>query len=426
MTVRSGRVLDELIALPGEIDSACTKKVIGLLAETVAAYPETPVATFDVIVAGRRRRIHLKLEGLSPWGSIKGRTAVGLLASVAPLLTDRSRIIESTSGNLGVAMAGLCRELAVPFTAVVDDRLPACVNRMIRHQGAELLAVHGTRDADDDLQVRRIRLASHLSALDHNVIWTNQYENAANPLIHAIWTGPELFNQLPHVQAIVVAASTGGTLGGLARATRSNNSNIMVVGADVVGSRVFGGPSGPRVLTGVGASRPSRHLQNVSCDAVEIVPSWHGVARCREWRDKTGLSLGGSSGVVLAAALRCFAVRPQLTTVACVCPDLGDNYADTIYDDDWLRSQRAALGGDYDCLYERLPSVDLIQWRGKRNPQKCQQHARTCSPIRSNSDLRLRWFGYLVSSTPAPPAACSLTGTEGGCQFVVSDDPLRR
>jgi len=368
MTVRSGRVLDELSALAGEIDTPRAKMVFDLLAETVAAYPQTPAATFDVIVAGRGRRIHLKLEGLSPWGSIKGRTAVGLLASVAPRLTDHSRVIESTSGNLGVAMAGLCRELAIPFTAIVDDRLPTCMDRMIRNQGAELLAVAGTRDADDDLLASRIRLALHLSSLDPNVVWTNQYENAANPLIHAIWTGPELFTQLPHVQAIVVAASTGGTLGGLARAAKSSNPNAIVVGADVVGSRVFGGPSGPRVLTGVGASRPSRHLQEVTCDAVEIVPSWHGVARCREWRDKTGLALGGSSGVVLAAALRCLAARPQLTTVACVCPDLGDNYADTIYDDDWLRSQHAVLEGADDCPPEPLPSVELIQWAWEAEP----------------------------------------------------------
>jgi N-(2-amino-2-carboxyethyl)-L-glutamate synthase len=366
MTTRSGRVLDEL--LPREIDSANTRKVVDVLAETVASYPKTPVASFDVIVAGRRRRIHLKLEGLSPWGSIKGRTAVGLLASVAPLVTDRSRLIESTSGNLGVAMAGLCRKLALPFTAVVDDRLPVRMDRRMRELGAELLAVDATRDGEDDLLASRLRLVSKVCALDDNAIWTNQYENPANPLIHAVWTGPELLAQLPQVQAIVVAASTGGTLAGLARATRFNNPNIMVVGADVVGSRVFGGQSGRRVLTGVGAGRPSQHLQNVICDAVEIVPSWHGVARCREWHDKTGLSLGGSSGVVLAAAFRCLAARPELTTVACLCPDLGDNYAETIYDDGWVRFQRAAVARDDDCRLEPLPSVELIQWAWEAKP----------------------------------------------------------
>jgi N-(2-amino-2-carboxyethyl)-L-glutamate synthase len=358
--LQSARLLDKLVLRRNEVDSVCAARVMEMLAETVAAYPETPVATFDIVVVGRRRRIYLKLEGLSPWGSIKGRTAVGLLASVAPLLTDHTHVVESTSGNLGVAMAGLCRELGVPFTAVVDDRLPPRIDQTIRQQGANLLAVNDTDATDHDLLASRIRMASYLSAVDQNVIWTNQYENAANPQIHAIWTGPELLTQLPHVQAIVVAASTGGTLSGLARAIRASAPDTKVVGADVVGSRVFGGQSAPRVLTGVGASRPSRHLQNVTCDAVEIVPSWHGVTWCREWCDTTGLSLGGSSGVVLAAAFRFLAASPELTTVACVCPDLGDNYAETIYNDDWVRSQRAALGGDGECRAELFPSVDLI------------------------------------------------------------------
>src|SRR5205085_6890061 len=99
-------------------------------------------------------------------GSIKGRTAVGLLASVAPLVTDRSRLIESTSGNLGVAMAGLCRKLALPFTAVVDDRLPVRMDRRMRELGAELLAVDATRDGEDDLLASRLRLVSKVCALD--------------------------------------------------------------------------------------------------------------------------------------------------------------------------------------------------------------------------------------------------------------------
>lgn len=358
--LQSSHVLNKLVLRPGGDGSSRAKRVMDVLVDTVAAYPETPVATFGVVVTGRRRLIHLKLEGFSPWGSIKGRTAVGLLASVAPLLTDHSRIVESTSGNLGVAMAGLCYELGVPFTAVVDDRLPVRMGQTIRNHGADLLIVPPTDDTDHDLLASRIRAAAQLSAVDQNVIWTNQYDNAANPLIHTLWTGPELLTQLPHVQAIVVAVSTGGTLRGLACATRSTAPDIMVIGADVVGSRVFGGQSGPRFLTGVGASRPSRHLQNVTCDAVEIVPSWHGVVRCREWRDKTGLSLGGSSGVVLAAALRCFAAHPELTAVACVCPDLGDNYADTIYNDYWVESQRAALRDERECPPELWPSVDLI------------------------------------------------------------------
>jgi cysteine synthase len=337
-----GPVLDMIASRSGDTSSARAGEVLDLLAERIASYPVTPIVTFDVQVEGRRRRIQLKLEGESPWRSIKGRTAIGLIASVAWRVTERSRLIESTSGNLGVALAALSRELGLAFTAVVDDLLPTQMRQRIHADGALLLPADGNFAGGDRL-ASRIRTVSRICAADPNVIWTNQYENAANPLIHEVWTGPELLTQVPDVQAIFVGVSTGGTLGGLARATRTAGRDVKVVGTDVEGSRVFGGRAGPRVLTGIGASKPSKHLDASMCDAVEVMSSWDGIVQCRDWKQVTGLCLGGSSGVVLAAALRHLAAHPDLTTVACVCPDLGDNYTETIYNDEWVRAQRSRL-----------------------------------------------------------------------------------
>ena len=210
----------------------------------------------------------------------------------------------------------------------------------MRSHGATL--VRAADPQDGDVLGSRIRTAGRLCARDPNAVWTNQYANVANPMIHEIWTGPELLAQLPSMDALFIGASTGGTLRGISRAARNAGRNTKVIGIDVVGSRVFGGEPGPRLVTGIGASRPSRHLNATDCDAVAIVPSWDAVMQCRQWKDLTGLALGGSSGAVLAATLNSLASNPRLIEVACLCPDFGENYLDTIYDDRWVDAQRAA------------------------------------------------------------------------------------
>lgn len=307
--------------------------VLDLLADRIARYPTTPVEAFDVRVEGRVRRILLKLEGESPWRSIKGRTAISLICSVAHRITDGSRLVESTSGNLGVALAALAADLGLPFTAVVDDRLPDMMRRRMRAFGAELLPADGA-DGADRLQ-SRLNTVARQCAEDPGVVWPNQYDNPMNPRVHEIWTGPELLAQAPDAQALFVGVSTGGTLAGVSRAARAARPELKIVGVDVEGSRAFGGAAGVRILTGIGSGIPSRYLGDGVCDAVEVVSSLAGARQCRAWREATGLGLGGSSGAVLAAALGHLARHPELDRVLCLCPDLGENYADTIYDDAW-------------------------------------------------------------------------------------------
>ena len=310
------------------------REVLQVLADQVRRYPRTSVRNFDVRVTGRKRKIRLKLEGESPWHSVKGRTAIGLLASLTGRMTSDSAVIESTSGNLGVALAGLCRAAGVRFIAVVDDRLPSIMRRRMTEQGADLVVADHATAQGDRLAARMRRVAT--IAADPCVLWPNQYDNPANPLTHELWTGPEFLEQVPQAQAIFVGASTGGTLAGCVRAARASGRPIKVVGVDVEGSRVFGGPAGDRVLTGIGASRVSSHVNSAMCDAVESVIGWDSVQQCRRWKGATGIELGGSSGAVLAAAIRHLNRHDDLTDVACLCPDLGDNYADTIYHDRWI------------------------------------------------------------------------------------------
>jgi cysteine synthase A len=338
---RADEILDQLAQPDRTRVSDRTAKGFDLLAERIVDYPVTPVACYELQVAGRNRLIGFKLEGESPWRSIKGRTAIGLLASVLGRTTDRSTLIESTSGNLGVALSALAGDLDLPFIAVVDDRLPSAMERRMRLAGADLLPADPGPDGMDGLS-RRLRTVARLRAADPDALWPDQYGNPVNPLVHRIWTGPELLAQAPQAQALFIGASTGGTLAGVSRAARAARADLKIVGVDVEGSRALGGPHGGRLLSGIGSSRVSEYCDQSTCDAVEVVSSRSGIVHCRAWQRATGLGLGGSGGAVLAAALRHLAAHPELTSVLCLCPDLGENYADTIYDDAWVQAQGIA------------------------------------------------------------------------------------
>lgn len=330
-----GRLLDR------SPTSAQGRQLVNRLDAMVAGYPRTPMVVLQVEIAGRARTIRLKLEGESPWGSIKGRTAIGLLCSVAHRIGERSHLVESTSGNLGVALAELARDTELRFTAVVDERLPNAHSRRLAQLSADLI----TADPEPGVShlQRRLNTVARLVGTNPDWIWLNQYDNPANPRVHEVWTAPELHQQVPGMQAIFVAASTGGTLAGVAGYLRRAAPRTTIVGVDVQGSSVFGGAPGPRILTGIGASRQSRHLVPQSFDATEIVSCWEGIGCCRALAEAVGLRLGGSSGAVLTACLRYLWRRPEITDVVCVCPDLGTNYGDSIYDDGWIARERNRL-----------------------------------------------------------------------------------
>ena len=170
--------------------------------------------------------------------------------------------------------------------------------------------------------------------------WTDQYTNPANPRVHFEQTGPEILRQAgPGVDSVFVAASTGGTLAGIASHIRAaqHEPRIHVVGVDAAGSVALGGRPSPRRLTGYGASSRSAFVDGTLLDAVVHVTDADAIATCHKLADETGLYLGGSSGAALVACVRYLTAHPHLRKPVCVCPDYGEKYLDSLYDQDWTR-----------------------------------------------------------------------------------------
>lgn len=301
--------------------------------------PLTPLEQIQVNIAGRRLTVSLKLESFNRHGSIKDRTAAALLESLraSSALSPETEVVESTSGNLGIALAARCAELGLRFRAVVDPRTPSRTIARIRELGACVDMVDAQDETGGYLLTRLARIRALLAEDGVHRVWPNQYGSEANPRAHETGTGPELLYQAgPELDAVFVAVSTGGTLAGIARCLRRERPDVEIVAVDSAGSVALGGRPGPRLLTGIGSSQRSAFLEPWMYDTKYAISDDRAVAVCRALRYTGGPWVGGSSGAAIAACLEHLERNPRISHPAVICPDHGRGYADTLYDDQWL------------------------------------------------------------------------------------------
>ncbi|WP_195757177.1 2,3-diaminopropionate biosynthesis protein SbnB [Pseudomonas syringae] len=291
-------------------------------------------------VTGLGHDFFLKMESLNPAGSIKLKTAVGLINDVQArgLLGPETILIESSSGNLGVALAMICAERGIPFTCVVDPNSSSHNIRMMRSYGAEVIQVE-TPDANGGFLGTRIQLIRHKVASDARYVWLNQYENAANPRAHARTTASSISRHFGHVDYLFVGAGTTGTLMGCIQHFQRHHPTTRIIAVDSVGSVTFGTPASRRFIPGLGTSQRPPIFDSDGIHALEMVPEAHTVAMCRILARSKGMLVGGSTATVIAAV---HAWRERIepgAVVVALSPDWGERYLDTLYDDHWVEQR---------------------------------------------------------------------------------------
>jgi N-(2-amino-2-carboxyethyl)-L-glutamate synthase len=329
------------------------------LAAAIEQIGNTPLKAVGLKIAGVVRTVHLKLEGENPAGSVKDRTAFALVEHLERLgkITRDSVVIESTSGNLGVALALICRARGYQFVAVIDPKSTSeNVERMLAF-GGEVVKVHEA-DATGGYLLGRLRRVQEMCRTSARYVWTDQYSNAANPAVHYAHTAPEIYRQMNgSVDAVFVAVSTGGTLAGIGRFFREHSPSTRVIGVDAHGSVIFGGTPGPRRLTGIGSAQQSVFITSEIYDEHLLITDEEAFTFCRALDDATGIKVGGSAGAVVAACARYLRAHPSARRVVCLCADRGENYSSTIYNDQWLARQGISTS------FDALPHVRDIEVR---------------------------------------------------------------
>lgn len=316
-------------------------------AETAATQiGDTPIVRVRLLIAGRSRYAYLKLEGCNPGGSIKDRTALGLLQSLEATgqLRAGGRLVESSSGNLAISLAMQARDRGYQFTAVVDPNVTAEKMRRLHALGAETRLVESPDETGGYL-LSRLACVREMLVEDPGLVWTNQYSNAANPEAHYLGTAPEIYQQMDHrVDAVFVAVSTGGTLAGIGRFFREASQDTRIIAVDARGSMALGGYPGVRKLTGIGSSRRSEFATAGLYDEIMYVGDCEAFAFCRALDAATGMKIGGSSGAALAACARYLQKHDNVQRAVCICADRGEHYASTIFSDSWLARNGLEIG----------------------------------------------------------------------------------
>ena len=279
-----------------------------------------------------------KLEFLNPGGSVKDRPAKFIVEKGLQdgTITSETHLIESTSGNLGIALAMMARIYKLSFTCVVDPKISPTNLQILRQLGANIDMVQEPDDQGGYLKTRIQRVHQLRKVIPH-CLWINQYANQLNWQAHYNGIGGEIIENLDgNIDCLVIAVSTTGTILGVARRLREKFPKLRVVAVDAAGSVIFGANPGVRDLPGIGSSRVPELLNKAEIDEVVYVNDLESMQGCRELVTKEGIFAGGSSGSVVAAIQKLLPNFPQSYRVLTLFPDRGERYLDLVYDDAWV------------------------------------------------------------------------------------------
>jgi N-(2-amino-2-carboxyethyl)-L-glutamate synthase len=294
-------------------------------------------------IAGADFRVHAKLEGLNPGGSIKDRTALSMLCdriSSGELAAGRSTVVESSSGNLAIGLAQVCAYYGLKFVCVVDAKTTGHNLAILRAFGVSVELVTTPDPATGEYLPARLRRVRELLASIPDSYWPNQYANPRNPAAHED-TMREILDALDgRVDYLFCATSSYGTLRGCAEHLEKQDVATTVVGVDAIGSVIFGESAGKpvhRLIPGHGASiRPALYAPGTA-DLVVHVSDLDCVVGCRLLLGREAILAGGSSGANVAALLRIRDRIPAGANCVLILADRGERYLDTIYSDEWVR-----------------------------------------------------------------------------------------
>ena len=287
-----------------------------------------------------RHDVFLKLEGLNISGSIKMKTAIGLVEDLEKRGLARPNetvIVESSSGNLGIALSLVCAVKGYEFICVTDPNANRTNVRGMQLYGAKVIIVE-ERDSAGGFLGTRIRTINQIVKSNPNAVWVNQYANVANKNVHAEQTANEIVREFEKVDWVFVGTGTTGTLAGVSERLHEVYPKIKVVAVDPVGSVTFGGAPGKRKIPGIGTSRRPELADLANPDKVITIDEEKTVESCLSFVRDYHLLVGGSTGTVLAAIKELAPEFEPDDTIVAISPDLGEKYIDTVYDPVWVEN----------------------------------------------------------------------------------------
>jgi len=297
-----------------------------------------------------------KAEFMNPGGSVKDRAGLAIItdAEQRGTLKPGGTVVEGTAGNTGIGLTLVGNARGYRCIIVMPETQSKEKIDFLRMIGADLRLVPAKpyRDPGNYVHFSR-RLAEDMAAVEESVIWANQFDNLANRDAHRTVTGPEIWEQTSgEVDAFVCACGTGGTLAGVALALKAKNPLVRIVLADPEGSGLYGWVKnndltvqGSSITEGIGQSRVPGNLAGALIDDAERIGDAEALEQIYDLLIHEGLSVGTSSGINVAGAIRVAKSMGPGHTIVTVLSDGGARYASKLFNPGFLRDKGLPVPG---------------------------------------------------------------------------------
>ena len=292
--------------------------------------------------------IYGKAEFMNPGGSVKDRTALGIIQAAveAGELRPGGVIVEGTAGNTGIGLTLVANALGYECVIVAPQNASTEKIQLLEMLGAELLLVPSVpyKDPHHYIHTAERIAAGRAKEEEHGAIWARQFDNPANQQIHHDTTGREIWEQTEgKVDGFICAVGTGGTLAGVAGALRERNPDVKIGLADPMGSALYSHfnsgelkSEGESIAEGIGVSFLPGNLAGVEVDFCCQVDDDDALPYVFELLKHEGISVGGSAGINIGGAVamaRELGPGHNIVTILC---DSGSRYQSKLFNPEFL------------------------------------------------------------------------------------------
>lgn len=301
-------------------------KIYNSISELVG---NTPLVRFSGFSGDCGADILAKLEYMNPAGSAKDRVGKEMLeAALADgRITEKSVIIEPTSGNTGIGIASFAAQKGMRVIITMPETMSVERRKLLAAYGAELVLTEGAKG-----MAGAIAKAEEIAAETDGAFIPAQFDNPDNSAAHYKSTGPEIWSDTDgKVDIFVAGVGTGGTITGTGRYLKEKNPDIKIIAVEPADSPFLSeGRAGAHGLMGIGAGFVPKILDTEIYDEIITVTTEEAYAAAKKTVATQGVLIGISSGAALHAA-KLVASRPENAgkTIVVLLPDGGERYLST-------------------------------------------------------------------------------------------------